>query len=275
MIVAEDVDALVVVEAMVMDVDTSVVVTNLLNGVDVSNPTRSFTGAKWDALRASGGIQYINHQCEYLAGHGGRGGGDGRGAPGGCAVRAVQQHQGNSNTPIEQGNGERGHQHGAGFGRGMYQQGCGGGHGHGAEAQHGRLPGPLVGLIVVVLTLLVLPTLHKKLAVDTKRRSILAPVVSKHIIGCVRHDQDTAVPFITTAGTFAWNELDSHADTSCAGANWSFLQHTGQLCEVNPFLFERFLLLVVPLFGHAMSPDEITSWLVTKCYGLVHSYSTH
>jgi hypothetical protein len=82
----------------------------------------------------------------------------------------------------------------------------------------------------------VLPTLHKKLGIDTKRRSIIAPVVSKRIIGRVRHDRDTAVPFITTAGTFARNELDSHADTSCAGANWSLLQHTGQLCEVNPFL---------------------------------------
>jgi hypothetical protein len=39
-------------------------------------------------------------------------------------------------------------------------------------------------------------------------------------------------------------------------------------------LFERFLSLVVPQFGHVMSLDEITSWLVMKCYGLVHSYNT-
>jgi hypothetical protein len=76
----------------------------------------------------------------------------------------------------------------------------------------------------------------QKLVVNTKRKGIIAPVVSKHIIGRIRHDRDTAVPFITTADNFAWNELDSHADTSCAGANWSLLQHTGQLCEVNPFL---------------------------------------
>jgi hypothetical protein len=82
----------------------------------------------------------------------------------------------------------------------------------------------------------VLPTLHKKLAVNTKSRSIIAPVVSKHNIGRVRHNRETAAHFITTAGTFARNELDSHADTSCAGANWSLLQHTGQLWEVIPFL---------------------------------------
>jgi hypothetical protein len=36
--------------------------TYLLNGVDVSNPTHSFSGAEWDALRAGGGIKYISQQ---------------------------------------------------------------------------------------------------------------------------------------------------------------------------------------------------------------------
>jgi hypothetical protein len=67
-----------------------------------------------------------------------------------------------------------------------------------------------------------------------KKEKYYSPFL-KHIIGRVRHNQDTAVPFITTAGTFARNEPNSHADISCAGANWSLLQHTGQLCEVNPF----------------------------------------
>jgi hypothetical protein len=40
-------------------------------------------------------------------------------------------------------------------------------------------------------------------------------------------------------------------------------------------LFERFLLHVVPLFGHVTLLDETTSWLTMKCYGLVHSYNTH
>jgi hypothetical protein len=39
-------------------------------------------------------------------------------------------------------------------------------------------------------------------------------------------------------------------------------------------LFKRFLLLVVPLFGHVTLPDKTTSWLAMKCYGSVHSYNT-
>ena len=38
------------------------------------------------------------------------------------------------------------------------------------------------------------------------------------------------------AGHIAWNELDTHADTCCAGANWALLELTGDICEVTPFL---------------------------------------
>ena len=40
----------------------------------------------------------------------------------------------------------------------------------------------------------------------------------------------------TVAGHIARNELDTHADTCCAGANWSLMEYTGELCDVNPFL---------------------------------------
>jgi hypothetical protein len=30
--------------------------------------------------------------------------------------------------------------------------------------------------------------------------------------------------------------MDTHADTSCAGANWSLMELTGEICDVNPFL---------------------------------------
>ena len=40
----------------------------------------------------------------------------------------------------------------------------------------------------------------------------------------------------TTTGHIARNELDTHADTCCAGANWSVLELTGDICKVNPFL---------------------------------------
>jgi hypothetical protein len=40
----------------------------------------------------------------------------------------------------------------------------------------------------------------------------------------------------TVAGHIALNELDTHADTCCAGANWSLMEYTGEICDVNPFL---------------------------------------
>ena len=40
----------------------------------------------------------------------------------------------------------------------------------------------------------------------------------------------------TTVGHIARNELDTHADTCCAGANWTILDLTGEVCEVSPFL---------------------------------------
>ena len=40
----------------------------------------------------------------------------------------------------------------------------------------------------------------------------------------------------TTEGHIAQNEMDTHADTCCAGANWSLLELTGEVCDVNPFL---------------------------------------
>ena len=40
----------------------------------------------------------------------------------------------------------------------------------------------------------------------------------------------------TTPGHIARNELDTHADTSCAGSNWALMELTGEICEVAPFL---------------------------------------
>ena len=60
-------------------------------------------------------------------------------------------------------------------------------------------------------------------------------VVSKRHVGkAIR--QDSAVLNDTKAGHMARNELDTHADTSCAGANWALLEYTGEICEVSPFL---------------------------------------
>ena len=38
------------------------------------------------------------------------------------------------------------------------------------------------------------------------------------------------------AGHIAHNEMDMHADTCCAGANWVLLELTGDVCKVTPFI---------------------------------------
>jgi hypothetical protein len=40
----------------------------------------------------------------------------------------------------------------------------------------------------------------------------------------------------TTAGHIAQNELNNHADTCCAGANWSLMELTSEMCDINSFL---------------------------------------
>jgi hypothetical protein len=45
-----------------------------------------------------------------------------------------------------------------------------------------------------------------------------------------------SVPNNTVMGTIGRNEMDTHADTCCAGANWQLLDFTNEVCEVTPFL---------------------------------------
>ena len=60
-------------------------------------------------------------------------------------------------------------------------------------------------------------------------------VISKRIIGKSKRDpRRVANP--TTPGHIARNELDSHADTCCAGENWTPMLYTGEHCMVSPFL---------------------------------------
>jgi hypothetical protein len=40
----------------------------------------------------------------------------------------------------------------------------------------------------------------------------------------------------TVMGTIGRSEMDTHADTCCAGANWQLLDFTNKVCEVTPFL---------------------------------------
>ena len=45
-----------------------------------------------------------------------------------------------------------------------------------------------------------------------------------------------STPNDTTSGTIRRNELDTHANTCCAGANWKVIDWTQEICEVTPFL---------------------------------------
>jgi hypothetical protein len=45
-------------------------------------------------------------------------------------------------------------------------------------------------------------------------------------------------PKATTPGNIGVNEIDNHADTTCAGPNWRLIELTGEYCTVSPFSAE-------------------------------------
>ena len=106
----------------------------MINGIDVSDPTRVFTAAEWERLSYNGGHQYVIQARERMAGRGpggrrtrwkrrgGRsnenGGGRNIGAAGNAETDQTEVDP--DAATILSGNGERGSQHGRGFGRGAY-----------------------------------------------------------------------------------------------------------------------------------------------------------
>jgi hypothetical protein len=48
------------------------------------------------------------------------------------------------------------------------------------------------------------------------------------------------------SGIVGRNEIDNHADTICAGSNWTVLEFTGEYCNVSPFSTEYKPLEKVP-----------------------------
>jgi hypothetical protein len=111
----------------------------MINGVDVSDPTRAFTAQEWQALAFNGGRKYVHEARErinnaHARNQGGRGGrGDG-GRGGGRHVGAAETQErhnegeeaggrgegGGEGRGGGRGRGERGGQNGRGFGRGAY-----------------------------------------------------------------------------------------------------------------------------------------------------------
>ena len=103
---------------------------SIINGVDVSDPTRSFTDDEWNALSFNGGRAYVAQARERMsASRGGQGGGqrsgDGGRGPGQRNAGAVHiqdddTHQASEHSTNTGGRGERGGRNGTGFGRGAY-----------------------------------------------------------------------------------------------------------------------------------------------------------
>jgi hypothetical protein len=61
-------------------------------------------------------------------------------------------------------------------------------------------------------------------------------VMSKRSVKESRLSYGESVPNDTVTGTIGRNEMDTHADTCCAGANWHLFDFTNEVCEVTPFL---------------------------------------
>jgi hypothetical protein len=72
-------------------------------------------------------------------------------------------------------------------------------------------------------------------------------IISKHHLGHMQLRDLYHVHNQTTAGHIAQNEMDTHADTCCAGTNWSLMELTGDICDINPFLDLYQLISEIPV----------------------------
>jgi hypothetical protein len=120
----------------------------MANGVDISDPNRSFTSDEWQKLRQGGLLSWVIEQRNQRGGRGGGGrgagprvrfqaggrgnqdGGRGNNAGAGRNIAAVEHHQGNGNVPASQQNdvntnAGRGGRTGINFGGGRYGAGRG------------------------------------------------------------------------------------------------------------------------------------------------------
>ena len=69
----------------------------------------------------------------------------------------------------------------------------------------------------------------------------------------------------TEPGHVARNELDTHANTCCAGSNWQVLWLTGKICEVKPYLPTYEAMNGIPVAGCGtvwMSPHTGNKYLL-------------
>ena len=101
----------------------------VINGIDVSDLTRSFTAQEWEALRQNGGRAYVMQARERMNSQGGRGHGTGghnqRNVSATNTERKGNAEDGSAPDTTSSSNsksqGDKGGQHGRGFGRSAYK----------------------------------------------------------------------------------------------------------------------------------------------------------
>ena len=94
----------------------------MINGIDVTDPTRSFQDSEWEALGYNGGKAYVMQARERISG-GGRGRDAGRGRGGQRNASGVHSDTGTTEeekTDTGRENSDKGGRHGRGFGRHTY-----------------------------------------------------------------------------------------------------------------------------------------------------------
>ena len=193
-------------------------------GVDVTDVTRWFTSQEMRMLGASGQA-YIYQERDRLQGggvgggrgtRGGRGfGGRGRGGRGGGGGRGIgeihtndqsvitditndQGEQRSTATGTETGANDRGSNNGRRFGGGAYQ-----GTGGGSESNG-----------------------------DRRRVSVVKCGPQRRVVGKM---EKVWLSHENGDKEMGRNEMDTMADTCCAGKNWTLLETTGMECSVNDF----------------------------------------
>jgi hypothetical protein len=81
----------------------------------------------------------------------------------------------------------------------------------------------------------------------------------------------TEVKNKTVDGFVGRNEMDSHADTSCAGANWKAIELTGLTCDVSPFTQDYDAVKDVPVATCATAvADESGETIILVCHQMLY-----
>ena len=81
----------------------------------------------------------------------------------------------------------------------------------------------------------------------------------------------TEVKNKTVDGFVGRNEMDSHADTSCAGANWKAIELTGLTCDVSPFTQDYDAVKDVPVATCATAvTNDSGKTIILVCHQMLY-----